>query len=326
MMLKGIKNKFIVLLAASVLCMAVSFCLSVPAFAADEVRIAVVVSSSIKPYKEALDAYYDELGKRALAFRTMEFFMDETSDYAGLISRISVYRPDLIHSVGTDATRLVKDSIKDVPVVFSMVLNPVAGGLVKSMLASGNNLTGASMDLPVSLQFSYMRELKPGIKKIGVIYSEKETGPVIREAEKSARRMGLELIAEAVEGPQGVPGAINRLRGRVDFIWSVADGNVFTRETVRELLLVSLRKKIPFMGLSPAFVKAGALFAVSIQPDMVGRQAASLAMDVLGGEKPSDIPVDVPAGGDLVINKNTLKILGLKPSPSIFEKARIIDP
>jgi len=326
MMLENIKNKFIVLLAASVLCMAVSFCFSAPAFAEKKVRIAVVVSSSIKPYKEALEGYYDELRQRGLVFRPMEFFMDESSDYTGLISRINAFRPALVHSVGTDATRLAKENIKDVPVVFSMVLNPVAGGLIKSMSASANNLTGASMDLPFSLQFSYMRELKPGLKKIGVIYSEKETGAVVREAKRSARLMGLELISEAVEGPQGVPGAIKRLKGRVDFMWSVADGNVFTRETVRELLLVSLRKKIPLMGLSPAFVKAGALFAVSIHPDMVGRQAAGLTMDVLGGKKPSGIPVAVPTDGDLLVNRNTLKILGLEPSPSIFEKARMIDP
>ena len=325
-MLESIKNNLIVSLAALMLCIAASFCFSVPAAVAAEVRIAVVMSSSVKPYKEALEGYYDGLRKRGVAFKSMEFFLDETSDYAGLISRISLYRPDLIHSVGTDATRLVKNSIKDVPVVFSMVLNPVAGGLVKSMLASGNNLTGSSMDLPASLQFSYMRKLKPGIKKIGVVYSEKETGAVIREAEKSAKRMGLELVSEAVDGPQGVPRAINRLKRKVDFMWSVADGNVFTRETVREFLLMSLRRKLPLMGLSPAFVKAGALFAVSINPDIVGRQAAGLTMDILGGERPSDVPVAVPTSGELVINKNTLKILGLEPSSSILKEANIIDP
>ena len=252
--------------------------------------------------------------------------MGEPSGSGNLVARIRAYKPALIHTVGTDATRLVKEGIKDVPVVFSMVLNPVAGGLVESMPASGNNLTGASMDIPASLQFSYMRELKPGIKRIGVIYSEKETGTVVREAKRSAGRMGLELVSEAVDGPQGVPRAINRLKNRVDFMWSVADGNVFTRETVRELLLVSLRKKIPLMGLSPAFVKAGALFSVSIHPDKVGGQAAGITMGVLGGEKPSSIPVSIPVGGDLLINKNTLKMLDLEPSPSILKEAEIIDP
>jgi putative ABC transport system substrate-binding protein len=326
MIVESIKNKLRASPAALMLYIAASFCFFVPAAVADEVRMAVVVSSSIKPYKEALEGYYDELRKRGLAFRPMEFFMGESQDSGDIISRIRAYRPALIHSVGTDATKLVKDSFKDVPVVFSMVLNPVAGGIVKSMSASGNNITGASMDIPVSFQFSYMRELKPGIKKIGVIYSEEETGPVVRGAKKAARRMGLELIAEVVDAPHGVPRAINKLKNRVDFMWSVADGNVFTRETVRALLLVSLRKKLPLMGLSPAFVKAGALFSISIDPDMVGRQAAGLTMDVLGGERPSNIPVSVPADGDLLINKNTLKILGLEPSPSILKEAKIIDP
>ncbi|MBE9535544.1 MAG: ABC transporter substrate-binding protein [Proteobacteria bacterium] len=320
------KIKFIASLLALMLCIAASFCFSVPAAVAEDVRVAVVVSSSVNPYKEALEAYYDELRKRGLAFRSMEFFMDKSLDSGNIVSRIRAYKPALIHSVGTDATRLIKESIKDVPVVFSMVLNPVAGGIIESMQASGNNLTGASMDLPVSLQFSYIRKLKPATKKIGVIYSEKETGAVVREAKKYARRIGLELVAEAVDGPQGVPRAINRLKRKVDFIWSVADGNVFTRETVRELLLVSLRRKLPLMGLSPAFVKAGALFSLSIYPDKVGRQAAGLTMDVLAGEKPSTIPITVPTDSELLVNKNTLKMLGLELSSSILKEAKIVGP
>lgn len=335
-MLESIRNKFKISLAALVLCIAVSFCFSVSAAVADEARIAVIMSSSLKPYKEALEGYYDELRKRDVAFNSMEFVLGESSGSGNLVAKIHAYKPTLIHTVGTDATKLVKDITKDlpivfsmvvnVPVVFSLVLNPVAGDIVESMSASGSNLTGASMDFPASLQFSYMRELKPGIKKIGVIYNEKETGVVIREAVKSARRMGLELVAEAVNGPQDVPRAINKLKNRVDFMWSVADGKVFTRETVRELLLITLRRKLPLMGLSPAFVKAGALFSLSAYPDKIGRQAAGLTMDVLAGERPSNIPISVPNDAELVVNRNTLKILGLEPSPSILKEAKIVDP
>lgn len=326
LMLENIKNKLKISVAALAFFIAASLCVTASSAMAAEVSVAVILSSSIAPYKESLEGYYEGLRERGLVFQTKEFFMDEQADSINIISEIRAYQPDLIHTVGTDATRLIKNSIQDVPVVFSMVLNPVAGGLVESMLSSGNNLTGASMDIPSRLHFSYMQDLKPGIKKIGVIYSEKETGGVVREAKRSAALLGLELVAEAVDGPQGVPRAINRLKSRVDFIWSVADGNVFTRETVKEILIVSLRNKLPLMGLSPAFVKAGALFSLSIYPDKIGRQAAGMTADIVRGKAPASMSIGVPEDGGLVLNKNTLKILGLEPSASILDKARILEP
>ena len=245
--------------------------------AGEKVQIAAVLSASIKPYDDSLKGFYAALGEKGIAYEPYEFVLDE-KDGAQLISKLQELRPDIIHTVGTRATRAVKDQIADIPVVFSMVLNPESSGLVESMKLPGSNISGASMDIPLYLQFEYMKKLLPKGRTVGVIYSNAETGPIVADARKVARGMGIELLGIEVDGPSGVASAMKRLIGEVDFLWSVADSNVFTREMTRDILLETLRNKLPFMGLSPGFVRAGALVALDVDAGGIGRAAADVVV------------------------------------------------
>lgn len=301
-------------------------CINVPlAQAAEKVQIVTLISSSIKPYNEALHGFYKTLNERGIPYEHHEFVLDGIPGEKDLILKLRALRPDLIHTVGTKATRIVKDQIKDIPVVFSMVLNPEASGLVKSMESPGNNLSGASMDIPIILQFEYMKKLLPGTDSIGVIYSNAETGTVVADARKVAARMGIKLVGIEVDDPSGVTSAMTQLIGKVDFLWSVADSNVFTRETTRVALIATLRNKLPFMGLSPGFVRAGALVALEADAVGIGRKAANVAASVLEGQSPGEIPVHVIDKVKLVINKNTIDLLGIDISEDIYDLAEVIN-
>ncbi len=294
-------------------------------YGAEKPLIAVVLSSSIEPYREALQGFYDELRSRNIEFASAEVTIKgmDSGDLRLLLKKLN---PSLVHAVGTKAAVLAKKEFKDIPIVFSMVLNPVASEVVRTMKSPGENITGASMDIPLDLQFRYLKKILPGVKKIGVVFSESETGVVVKAAGLAAKGRGLELVTEAVEFPGDVPGALGRLVGKVDCLWSVADSKVFTRETAREMLLVSLREKIPFIGLSPSFVKAGALAAFKLDADDIGRQAASITGKVLKGRAPSVMPVSVPRKIKVVLNSNTIKLVGVKIPKDIFASAELLIP
>ncbi len=294
--------------------------------AGEKVQIATVISSYIKPYNESLHGFYKTLNERGVVYEHHEFVLDGTLGEDELISKLRVLRPDIIHTVGTKATRIVKDQIKDIPVVFSMVLNPKASGLVKSMESPGNNLSGASMDIPVVLQFKYMKKILPKTDTVGVIYSNAETGLVVADAKKVSARMGIKLVGIEVAGPSDVTSAMKQLVGRVDFLWSVADSNVFTRETIREILLITLRDKVPFMGLSPGFVRAGALVALNTDAGDIGREAAEVAASVLEGDNVGKIPVHVPDNVKVVMNKNTMELIGMELPKEIYAEVEVITP
>ena len=294
-------------------------------YGAEKPLVAVVLSSSIKPFRHALKGFHDELKKRGLEYTSREVTLGG-ADSNDILLPIKKLNPTIIYTIGTRATLIAKKEFPHIPVVFSMVLNPVASKVVKSMNSPGENVTGASMDIPPGLQFRYLKKILPRVEKVGVIYSESETGVIVKAAADAAKANGLELIAEAVKSPGDVPDALARLVGKVDCLWSVADSTVFTRETVRELLLITLREKIPFVGLSSSFVKAGALAAFQMDAGDIGSQAASIAGNLLRGVDPSVLPVTEPRRIRIVLNDNTIKLLGIIVPRKVYESAEIIKP
>jgi len=304
----------------------ISLALVLPSYAADKLRIAVVISASIKPYKEALTGFYDELNSTGIDYETREFLLGNGNGDSFIVDKVREYDPAVIHTVGSKATKLVKKNFDKRPVIFSMVLNPVASGFVDSMKKPGSNITGASMDIPFSEQFKYMRSIAPKTKRIGIIYSEAETGSVVREAEKVARQLGFKFIKIEVKSPADLYGALKELVGKVDFLWSVADGNVFTRETTREILIATLREGLPFMGLSPGFVRAGALAALESSPHDMGREAAKLTKIIINGKRPADIPVTMANNVRLYLNSNTIDVIDINIPKDVYGSAVLIKP
>jgi putative ABC transport system substrate-binding protein len=228
---------------------------------------------------------------------------------------------DLVLAMGTMAALAAKKEIKGIPIVFCVVLNPVSSGLVENMKLPGGNITGASLDIPLETQFQYIELVVPKLKSIGVIYNVEETGILVREATRVAERMKLSLITKAVSSEREVPNALGSLLNRVDALWSVADGTVFGPQSTQYILLNTLRTGTPFMGLSPSFVKAGALMALSCDYEDVGKQAAEVANRILDGENPGDVPVAVPRKVSLCINLRTADHIGLRVSEDVIKLA-----
>jgi putative ABC transport system substrate-binding protein len=204
-----------------------------------------------------------------------------------------------------------------------MVLNPQAGGLVQSLQSSGNNLTGASLDIPVKLQFEALQSVVPSVKRIGVFYNPVETEKVVQPAAKVAASMGLELVTIPMSPPEQLQDLADALRSRrLDALWSVADSTVFaSSRSVDFLLRRTLDARIPFMGLSPEFVKAGALLALSVDYKDIGLQCGEQAAQVLQGSAPSSVPITVPRKVMLHINLNVARAIGLRVPPPVLEKA-----
>ena len=101
------------------------------------------------------------------------------------------------------------------------------------------------------------------------------------EVELGVAELGLELVPIPVRSEAEVVEKIDELDGKVDLLWSVADPTVFTPQSVRYILLHTLRSKIPLIGLSPSYVRAGALMSLSADYRDVGRQSGEQAVRIL---------------------------------------------
>ncbi len=285
-------------------------------------KIAVIKSRDSTFYNAALKGFRKVLEDKNVKDITSYNMEDDPRKGREIISKIKTKKLDLILTLGTMATTVASEDIKDLPIVFSAVLNPVDSGLVKDMKSSGNNLTGASMDIPIKTQFEWLKKVAPSIKTIGVLYNPDETKVVIDKASKIAEIMTLKLIAVPVHSEKDVPKATNGLLRKVDALWSVADTTVFGLKQSRKfILLKTLREKIPFMGLSRFFVQAGALLALSCDYEDIGRQSGELAVRILAGEKPSQIPITVPRKISLLLNLKVAERIGIKIPRHIINEA-----
>ena len=287
----------------------------------DSAQISIMVSQQSDAHNEALTGFLQAIEKYR-KIETITYNLNGKMEIAvEAVKWIRRAKPDLVLAVGTTAALAAKDGLKDIPIVLCMVLNPVSSGLVANMKSPGGNITGASLDIPLQTQFKYIKMLVPDLKSIGVLYNPEETGELVKEAEKTAVAMKISLIAKAISSEREVPDALKNVLNNVDVLWSVADGTVFGLQSTQYILLTTLKTGVPFIGLSSAFVKAGALMALSCDYTDIGIQAAETAKRILDGENPKDIPIAVPRKVLLCINLRIAKHIGLNIPTSIIELA-----
>ncbi len=277
--------------------MAVAFavavgCLSPRSGSADgPLPIAVLMSDSLTATSRTLHGARKAIVRAHpnVEFHTFMTGQGAEADLA-IVDSLRTIHPRLVLTIGSAATGLAKNNFKDIPIVFAGVMYPVLSGFVESTRQPGQNVTGASLDIPVEVQFKYFKKIIPDIKSIGVLYTT-NTASLISSAKTVARQMGLELVAMPVRDGKELPSALDSLASRVQGIWSVADPALFDPQATRYILLNTLRKGIPFMGFSRYVVESGALFALDFDYKAVGIQAGQIANRVLQGEAPGSISV-----------------------------------
>jgi len=275
--------------------------------------IVVVKSRKAEPYDIALKSLRRTLKEKGADAQIEEILLPEEGQARDdRLAEVRKKNPQLFVTLGSAATAHLSKLVKETPVVFCMVLNPLASGFIRSMHSSGNNFTGASLDIPPQTQFEALRSLVPAARKLGVIYNPQETEAVVSQAKKAAKEIGVELIGAPIASGEKVPEALRTLDKSVDALWSVADSTAFSAGSMEFFFLHTLRNKIPFMGLSPAFVKAGALMALAVGYQEVGAQCGGLATKILAGESPSSLPITTPQKVTLHVNLKTAETIGLK--------------
>lgn len=315
----NISHKFIF-----VVIIALFFAASSVAGAGEKVcRIAILKSWDLPEYNTALRGFSDVLNERSISCQTLTFNLRGSEEGMDAVKKqINSFQPTLIVTIGSRATTMAQRHLEGTPIVFSMVLYPVASGFVKSIERPGNSITGAAIDIPIKYQMQLLQRILPNLKTVGVLYSPEETKAVIEEAEHVARGMGLNLIAEAVSSETDVPEALTRLqRQNIQALWSVADGRVFTPQSTQYIIEETVKKGIPFMGPHSAYVRAGALVALTPNYEDNGRQAGEIAARILKGTNPATIPVAVPRNAEIALNLRVASHIGVKIPETLIEEA-----
>ncbi len=293
-----------------------------PARGGEATPILVLESRRIKAYDTALSGFENALMEGRYDAQLARYVLNEDLQTAEQLAALAGgMGARIVLALGTDAARFVKDADLDVPAVFSMVSEPGASGLLNAGGATGGQMTGACLDVPVREQFMSLLDVVPSAKRIGVIFNPDETQVAVDEGRTVANSMNLGFVSRAVRSEADVPKALGELRPKIDALWLVGDRTVLTTQSLQYVFLFAFQNNLPLIGLSEHFVKMGALFAVGPDYEDIGRQSGELAVKILSGEEPEDLRYVSPRRVLLSLNLRTAEIIGVKIPDRVVHSA-----
>jgi putative ABC transport system substrate-binding protein len=232
--------------------------------------------------------------------------------------------PDVILATGTPVIPPLQQATRTVPIVFTLVADPVGVGFVDSLARPGGNTTGLmTFESGMSVKWlELLKELKPGVTRVGVLRDPTISAGLGQWSalQAVAPSFGVELT------PVNVRDVGEIERGIASFARGAHDGLIVTGSalaTVHRDLIITLaaRHQLPAVYPYPYFIAAGGLICYG--PDLIDqyRLAAGYVDRILKGEKPADLPVQAPTRYELVINLKTAKALGLTVPPTLLARA-----
>jgi putative ABC transport system substrate-binding protein len=215
--------------------------------------------------------------------------------------------------------------IRDVPIVFSCMTDPVFAGLIPKAspagTRTGTNVTGVSDRWPVTLQFEMYTRFIPKAKKWGTIYNAGDHRSLvyIQEMRQAAKKRKVQLIeVNIAESDETLPAA-QLLVGRVQSIYISYDHIALS--SFEAIVKVCNEKKIPLFGGDLNSVTKGAMAAYGWDYFQIGHSAGKKAVRILKGEKPGDIPWELGEKLVLMINERAARAQGAIVPPELLKKA-----
>ena len=283
---------------------------------AEEHQVSVVLSRSIPPYLEALEGAQEVLRDAGIHTADVHDVKGDPQEGARIAIELAKRSPELVLTLGTEATQLMSARASGVPVIFSMVVHADA-------LTSANpSLVGASMEVAPEEQLRWLTTLLPHAKRVGLLYTPALHEPdVIERYRRAAHAAGLDLVVEAVHDVTEVPVHLRTLLPMIEVFWLIPDETLLGSETARHIMLETLRGRVPVFAPSWAFVEEGALLAVGCDYHDVGRQSGELALRVLRREPLGSERVLEARLARLYLNVRIAKTLGIAVSPDVVAKA-----
>ena len=232
-------------------------------------------------------------------------------------------------------TTTAKAATTTIPIVFSVGIDPAKTGLVASFARPGGNATGVNyfaLELTAK-RLGLLHALAPKATRVAILINP-ANGPsadvTLRSVEDAARSIGLQTKVLNASTSGEIDAAFARLAHERaegvppnDILFVAADGLFQSRS--QQLVALTARDKIPAGYPDRAAVAAGGLMSYGTDITEMYRQVGVYTGNILKGAKPADLPVQQSAKFEFVINRKTVKALGLQIPVMLMVSAELID-
>jgi putative ABC transport system substrate-binding protein len=229
--------------------------------------------------------------------------------------------PDVIIANGDAAARAVQKSVHVVPAIFIAGSDPVAEGLVRSLAHPDSNVTGFSVLEPSlgTKLLELLNEIAPKLVRVAILFNPDNPGNRLVSAAVSAvaPRFGVEAVTAPLRDSTEIEAAMTEWgRQRNNGLIVLPDPSTNSHRSL--IVALAARHHIPTIYALRAATADGGLMSYGVDYPDLFRKAAGYADRILKGDKPNDLPVQLPTKFELVINLKTAKSLGLAVPPSLL--------
>jgi putative ABC transport system substrate-binding protein len=231
---------------------------------------------------------------------------------------------DVIVAKSGAATRSLQLTTRTIPIVMSLVNDPVGSGLVASLARPGGNVTGLTVMSPdlAGKQLQLLTEVVPTVSRVALLWNPDNPAgtAMLREAEAAAQALGVRLQTLEARNPPEIDSAFAAMtRERAGALLILPDGVFLSQRS--QIAELAVQRRLPSIRQSSAFPEAGGLMSYGANYLDLMRRAATYVDKILKGAKPADLPVEQPTKFELVLNLKTAEALGLTLPPTLLFQA-----
>jgi putative tryptophan/tyrosine transport system substrate-binding protein len=277
-----------------------------------------------------IQGFQDEMAELGyLEDENITYIFSETplkgDDLDAALENMVAENVDLIFTAGTPtgvaAHRITEGT--GVPVVFGVIADPIDAGVMEDLMKPMGNMTGVKLSQNQARRLELLTEIAPDIRHVFFPYNPDDAAPTgaMAQIEELAPEFGIEIVEGFARNDEEVSLLLNTIPENIDAIFMLPDSTVNAR--LDDLVALSITKGLPVSAPSITQVENGALMAYGIIHHEAGAQAASIAVQILRGADPGEMPVQT-AEYYLGINLQTADAIGIEIPASLVQAAEVV--
>jgi putative ABC transport system substrate-binding protein len=286
-------------------------------------KVGVILWSEERRYSESKDGVIEQLQKEGFGAPSVSYTIENAGGSKAKVARMTRLfagaRMDMIIAIGTSAAVTVAEKVKDIPVVFSMVYDPVESKIANDWKSSGNNTTGASPRVPMYVLVERLMELAP-VRRLAVLYTpgEKNSEVQLLELRELQTKYNITIIPVIALKDEEISRYLPEVLRTADAVY--LSGSSAIGNSIGTIVEMATKAGVITVTHLSDLVDQGVLLGVCADPYQVGRLAGRKAAKILKGAKPSSIPIETLNKLELFLNMKTARAGKFKITPAFMKK------
>ncbi len=289
----------------------ISLLLIIPLFAG---TVVVVTWSEKGPYKIMTDAIIDSLPDDDIIIINM---YENPKKLKGVVKRISSEMPNVVVLLGREVVEYVAPKIIPYPTIYA--LSPVPSSKVTSI----SSVKGVPETVPLNIQLSYIKQMFPSLKTVGVIFDQKTALEYAKALKKVGDEKNVNMDFIGINGEKDIETAMH-LASIDGFIWPIYTSFIQKDKIRKKIISLSIEKKVPLYGFNEEDVKRGALFTLLPDYQKHAELMISMVKAVLSDTDIEKIPNAYGKKCTPYINLSTAGRIGVKIPDEILKDSKVI--